>query len=163
MARFAQAIWPESGQPATIKKNRRESMSAASGPFFPDVTLAWRAATFIEGDEIPATEFLDAASKFIPIFGNYVSRDGKFFSTNILYQLDRLGSVFAPVKSDIGGNILKLKKSSSQHPDKRSIQSLIISEKAAGKHDSNGPSSALLWFSRCLPRMRISVHIDRRI
>jgi hypothetical protein len=65
------------------------------------------------------------------------------------FIVDRLGSVFAPVKSDIGGNIQKLKKALEKNADKRSIQMLIVAEKAAGKHkDATAASSALLWFSR---------------
>lgn len=44
-----------------------------SAPFFPEVTAAWKAASFVDGSQIPATEFLDAASKFVPIFGEWPS------------------------------------------------------------------------------------------
>ena len=42
-----------------------------ASPFFPDVIIAWKAAPFIDGTEIPANEFLEAAQKFLPIFGLY--------------------------------------------------------------------------------------------
>ena len=38
-------------------------------PFFPEVIVAWKAATIIYGSDIPAKQFLDAATKFVPIFG----------------------------------------------------------------------------------------------
>jgi hypothetical protein len=40
-----------------------------STPFFPDVIVAWKAAAFVDGNQIPANELLEAASKFILIFG----------------------------------------------------------------------------------------------
>ena len=40
-----------------------------ASPFFPDVIIAWKAVPSIDGIEIPANEFLEAAQKFIPIFG----------------------------------------------------------------------------------------------
>jgi hypothetical protein len=41
-----------------------------SAPFFPEVTAAWQAAaSAMAGDEIPIDAFLEAASKFVPIFG----------------------------------------------------------------------------------------------
>jgi hypothetical protein len=44
-------------------------MSGATAPFFPEVIVAWKATSILYGDEIPAKEFLHAASKFVPIFG----------------------------------------------------------------------------------------------
>jgi hypothetical protein len=38
-------------------------------PFFPEVIQAWKAAAFIDGNEIPLSEFLVASSKFIIVFG----------------------------------------------------------------------------------------------
>jgi hypothetical protein len=40
-----------------------------ASPFFPEVIAAWKATPFIDGTEIPAKEFLDAAQMFLPIFG----------------------------------------------------------------------------------------------
>jgi hypothetical protein len=47
-------------------------------PFFPEVTLAWKAAGLINGKEIPVAEFLDASSKFIMIFGVLRIRNVRF-------------------------------------------------------------------------------------
>ena len=68
---------------------------------------------------------------------------------------DRLGTVFSPVKSDIGGNIAKLKKAVSQNANKAiTLQKLVLDEKAAGKHkDSNSSATSLLWFQRCAERI----------
>jgi hypothetical protein len=44
-------------------------MMSATASFFPEVIVAWKAATILHGNEIPAKEFLHAASKFVPIFG----------------------------------------------------------------------------------------------
>jgi hypothetical protein len=40
-----------------------------ASPFFPEVIAAWQAAQVTAG-EIPADQFLEAASKFVPIFGH---------------------------------------------------------------------------------------------
>jgi hypothetical protein len=40
-----------------------------ASPFFPEVTAAWQAARPTGDGEIPADLFLEAASKFVPIFG----------------------------------------------------------------------------------------------
>ena len=40
--------------------------------FFPEVTAAWQeAAKAVVNNEIPADLFLEAASKFVPIFGRF--------------------------------------------------------------------------------------------
>ena len=55
-----------------------------SSPFFPEVILAWKTASFIEGSQIPANEFLDAASKFVPIFGRFFThRDSSMRVLNV--------------------------------------------------------------------------------
>ena len=42
---------------------------AGATPFFPEVTAAWQAAAkAMEGSEITADPFLEAASKFVPLF-----------------------------------------------------------------------------------------------
>jgi hypothetical protein len=62
---------------------------------------------------------------------------------------DRLGTIFTPVKSDVGGNVEKLKKARASNPAATTLQQLIRAEKAAGAHkDKNGASTALLWFKR---------------
>jgi hypothetical protein len=53
------------------------------------------------------------------------------------------------VKSDVGGNVEKLKKAKAKNPEAASLQDLIRAEKKAGTHkDKNGASTALLWFKR---------------
>ena len=126
----------------------------ATSPFFPDVIEAWKAAPIIEGNQIPSHEFLDASSKFILIF----SEQEYFFIFRCVHThvahccillTDRLGTVFSPVKSDIGNNIEQLKKASSQNADKKTLQKLVLAEKAAGKHkSSSSAASSLLWYSR---------------
>ncbi len=62
---------------------------------------------------------------------------------------DRLGTIFTPVKSDVNGNVEKLKKARQQNPSATTLQQLILAEKKAGTHkDKNGASTALLWFKR---------------
>uniref|UniRef100_A0A7S0N890 Glycolipid transfer protein domain-containing protein n=1 Tax=Cryptomonas curvata TaxID=233186 RepID=A0A7S0N890_9CRYP len=103
-----------------------------ASPFFPEVIAAWQAARPNADGEIPADLFLEAASKFVPIF-------------------DRLGTIFTPVKSDVGGNVEKLKKSRANNAAATTLQQLIRAEKAAGTHkDKNGASTALLWFKRAM-------------
>jgi hypothetical protein len=64
---------------------------------------------------------------------------------------DRLGVSRSPVKSEIGSNISKLQSASSQYPDERTLQKLVIADKAARKQrDTKGPSAALLGYYRCL-------------
>jgi hypothetical protein len=64
-------------------------------------------------------------------------------------RADRLGKVFFPVKSDVGGNVDKLKKALAAAPAE-TLQALILAEKATGKHkDKNSAACALLWFKRC--------------
>jgi hypothetical protein len=46
-------------------------MMSTKAPFFPEVIVAWKATTILYGNEIPAKEFLHAASKFVPIFGKF--------------------------------------------------------------------------------------------
>ena len=63
---------------------------------------------------------------------------------------DRLGPVFGPVKSDVGGNIDKLRKQCVLYPDVRTIQQLVLNErKHSTRIDPNGAASALLWYNRC--------------
>jgi len=102
-------------------------MSAA---FFPPVTEAWKKAQVKDGD-VPCTAFLEAAEAFIPLF-------------------DRLGTVFSPVKSDVGGNVTKLKAAHAKNPT-ASLNKLILDEVAAGKtKDKTSASIALLWFKRAM-------------
>jgi hypothetical protein len=60
-----------------------------ASPFFPEVTAAWQAAV-LENNEIPADQFLAAASKFVPIFG-YCSRAYvRFFYLTAFMNFNRL-------------------------------------------------------------------------
>ena len=112
-------------------------------PFLPPVTAAWQAAPLVNG-EIPAAAFLEAAAKFVPSF-------------------DRLGTIFSPVKSDVGGNVKKLNEALAAHPGHSTLHQLVLAEKAAGKHkDKNGAATALLWFKRSVPcRRRVSTILPR--
>ncbi len=59
--------------------------------------------TTIPAGDIPAAEFLDACSAIIPVFGGLVI---DCISCRLIMTIDALGSTaFAPVKSDINGNI----------------------------------------------------------
>ena len=60
--------------------------------------------------------------------------------------------MFSPVKSDVGGNVTKLKAAHAKNPA-ASLNKLILDEVAAGKtKDKTSASIALLWFKRCLQR-----------
>mmetsp|Transcript_1478 Transcript_1478/g.3990 ORF Transcript_1478/g.3990 Transcript_1478/m.3990 type:complete len:103 (+) Transcript_1478:83-391(+) len=98
--------------------------------FFPEVTASWKlAADKIVDNKVPAVEFLKAAEEFVPIF-------------------DRLGTIFTPVKADVGGNVKKLKDAHAANPV-ATIHELVIAEKAEGKHKlKTSASVALLWFKR---------------
>ena len=73
-------------------------------------------------------------------------------------RADRLGKVFFPVKSDVGGNVDKLKKALAAAPAE-TLQALILAEKATGKHkDKNSAACALLWFKRCQRRASPAHH-----
>lgn len=132
-------------------------------PFFPEVLIAWKAASIIQGHELPAKEFLDAATKFVPIFGDQIffekftipALDGYGF-----LSADRLGPVFGPVKGDVGGNIEKLRKQCKQHPDKKSLQQLVLHErKVSPRMDPDGAASALLWYNRYMKMLRLHCSI----
>mmetsp|Transcript_1477 Transcript_1477/g.3985 ORF Transcript_1477/g.3985 Transcript_1477/m.3985 type:complete len:202 (+) Transcript_1477:83-688(+) len=100
--------------------------------FFPEVTASWKlAADKIVDNKVPAVEFLKAAEEFVPIF-------------------DRLGTIFTPVKADVGGNVKKLKDAHAANPV-ATIHELVIAEKAEGKHKlKTSASVALLWFKRAM-------------
>ena len=127
-----------------------EGLGSGRIAFFPSVTGAWRDVTTFEQNELPAKEFLEAASKFIPIFGNFLLLILKCCFIIQLNAPDRLGPVFKPVKGDVGGNIEKLRKHSALHPHKRTIRELVLSEIGTKKLDSGSAAAALLWYHRCL-------------
>mmetsp|Transcript_5682 Transcript_5682/g.10875 ORF Transcript_5682/g.10875 Transcript_5682/m.10875 type:complete len:199 (-) Transcript_5682:304-900(-) len=100
-----------------------------SNDFFPPVNTKWEALP-MDGDT-PSTAFIEAVDAFVPIF-------------------DRLGAVFFPVKSDVGGNVEKLKKALAAAPAD-TLQELLKNEKAAKKHTAKEAASlALLWLKRAL-------------
>ncbi|KAJ3261543.1 hypothetical protein HK103_005381 [Boothiomyces macroporosus] len=70
-------------------------------------------------------------------------------SVEVLVKLlDSLGSAFSPVRSDIQGNVTKLKTRYDQFPDKsKTLQSIVISEKPEKKRIA---TEALLWLKRGL-------------
>ncbi|KAI9890714.1 MAG: hypothetical protein M1814_003644 [Vezdaea aestivalis] len=82
------------------------------------------------GNAISTTEFLEAAESFLPLF-------------------DILGSVaFTPVKTDMNGNIKKIRDRQLAFPAESStLQSLVRSELASKKHVA---TEGLVWLTRGL-------------
>ncbi|XP_078578259.1 glycolipid transfer protein-like isoform X1 [Branchiostoma floridae x Branchiostoma japonicum] len=84
--------------------------------------------------DIPTKPFLDACRRMVPFY-------------------DLLGeTAFAPVKSDINGNILKLTKKYSTDPDRYSTLQDIVKQEMAEKTTKakNSATDALLWLRRAL-------------
>eukprot|EP00058_Branchiostoma_floridae_P027354 XP_002612845.1 hypothetical protein BRAFLDRAFT_118409 [Branchiostoma floridae] len=84
--------------------------------------------------DIPTKPFLDACRRMVPLY-------------------DHLGeTAFAPVKSDINGNILKLTKKYSTDPDRYSTLQDIVKQEMAEKTTKakNSATDALLWLRRAL-------------
>ncbi|XP_078580876.1 pleckstrin homology domain-containing family A member 8-like [Branchiostoma floridae x Branchiostoma japonicum] len=84
--------------------------------------------------DIPTKPFLDACRRMVPFF-------------------DHLGeTAFAPVKSDINGNILKLTKKYSTNPDRYSTLQDIVKQEMAEKTTKakHSATDALLWLRRAL-------------
>eukprot|EP00286_Rhodomonas_abbreviata_P025377 CAMPEP_0181297502 /NCGR_PEP_ID=MMETSP1101-20121128/5274_1 /TAXON_ID=46948 /ORGANISM="Rhodomonas abbreviata, Strain Caron Lab Isolate" /LENGTH=199 /DNA_ID=CAMNT_0023402443 /DNA_START=231 /DNA_END=830 /DNA_ORIENTATION=- len=101
-----------------------------SNDFFPACNAKW-AELGPAGGDISATGYVAAVDAFLPMF-------------------DRMGSVFFPVKSDVGGNVKKLKDALAAAPAD-SLQALLRNEKAAGKHKNKEAAAiALLWLKRAL-------------
>ncbi|KAJ2995270.1 hypothetical protein HDV02_000925 [Globomyces sp. JEL0801] len=69
-------------------------------------------------------------------------------SETLVKLLDTMGSAFGPVRSDISGNIVKLKNRLDQKPNQsQTLQQLVLAEKAEkGKTATEG----LLWLCRAL-------------
>lgn len=87
-----------------------------------------------EDSRIETKSFLDAASEVVPFF-------------------DVLGpTAFAPVKSDINGNIKKLREKFAQDPEKfKTLQDIVESEIATETTTAkNSATDALLWLKRAL-------------
>eukprot|EP00730_Choanoeca_flexa_P003736 TRINITY_DN11492_c1_g2_i1.p1 TRINITY_DN11492_c1_g2~~TRINITY_DN11492_c1_g2_i1.p1 ORF type:complete len:200 (+),score=51.55 TRINITY_DN11492_c1_g2_i1:39-638(+) len=90
-------------------------------------------------DGIETSPFLDACAALVPIF-------------------DALGSTaFAPVKSDINGNIKKLRGWYEKDPAARNtLQAMVKLEVDAGTTKASGSATdALLWLKRALTFIRI--------
>lgn len=84
--------------------------------------------------DIPSGPFLDACAEIVPLF-------------------DALGSVtFAPVKSDINGNITKLRGKLSSNPGQFATLQAMVQEEIAAKTTtaSGSATDALLWLKRAL-------------
>ena len=80
--------------------------------------------------------FLNAAEVLVVLLGN----------ENLI--VDSLGAAFSPVKSDISGNISKLRKKFAKNPDAyKTLQMIVIAEKQ--EKDKEG-TDALLWLKRAL-------------
>ncbi|XP_066270555.1 glycolipid transfer protein-like isoform X2 [Branchiostoma lanceolatum] len=95
---------------------------------FADVQLT------VNGD-IPTKPFLDACDRMVPF-------------------LDVLGpTAFAPVKSDIKGNIKKLTQKYSTDPARYSTLQAMVKQEMATK-DKNSATDALLWLNRALQFIR---------
>eukprot|EP00047_Mylnosiga_fluctuans_P002428 m.224496 g.224496 ORF g.224496 m.224496 type:complete len:199 (-) comp11097_c0_seq1:61-657(-) len=95
--------------------------------------------TTIPAGDIPSQQFLDACSCIIPVF-------------------DALGpTAFAPVKSDINGNIKKLRGKLEQDPAKFStLQAMVADEIAKKTTTSSGSATdALLWLKRALSFIQV--------
>ncbi|PUU75822.1 glycolipid transfer protein domain-containing protein [Tuber borchii] len=83
-----------------------------------------------EGEQIPTTEFLEAAESLVTLF-------------------DLLGSTaFAAVQKDMNGNIKKIRDRQTSHPkESDTLQNLCNNELAEGKRNASG---GLLWLHRGL-------------
>ncbi|XP_057295652.1 glycolipid transfer protein-like [Hydractinia symbiolongicarpus] len=91
-----------------------------------------------EDGKIVTQSFLDACSEIVPFF-------------------DVLGSTaFAPVKSDINGNIAKLRKKLATNPEKFvTLQDIVNSEiEEKSTKAKNSATDALLWLKRALTFIR---------
>lgn len=87
-----------------------------------------------EDRKIETKQFLDAASEIVPFF-------------------DVLGpTAFGPVKSDINGNIKKLREKHAQDVERfKTLQDIVESEIEAGTTlAKNSATDALLWLKRAL-------------
>ncbi|KAJ7353920.1 hypothetical protein OS493_031367 [Desmophyllum pertusum] len=87
-----------------------------------------------EDTRIETKSFLDAASEVVPFF-------------------DVLGpTAFAPVKSDINGNIKKLREKFAKDPEKyKTLQGIVESEIEEGTtKEKNSATDALLWLKRAM-------------
>ncbi|KAL9104291.1 MAG: hypothetical protein Q9163_000732 [Psora crenata] len=87
---------------------------------------------------IPTTHFLEAAESLTTLFGQILMR-----------LLDVLGSLaFTPVKSDMIGNIKKVRDRQLAFPvESETLQSLVLNELKTKKHTA---SEGLLWLVRGL-------------
>lgn len=101
---------------------------AAAEPFIDTVKVSFADVPTTPG--IDTTSFLEASEALVGLF-------------------DILGSTaFGPVKSDLNGNITKLRKRYGEAPDKSAtLQSLVLAERAEKKKDA---TEGLVWLLRGL-------------
>ncbi|KAK6343306.1 hypothetical protein TWF730_010897 [Orbilia blumenaviensis] len=101
---------------------------AAAGPFIQNVKVSFTEVSTSPGVE--TIKFLDASSCLIELF-------------------DILGSTaFAPVKSDLSGNIAKLQKRYDAAPEQsKTLQELVLAERAEKKKEA---TEGLVWLLRGL-------------
>ncbi|TPX72355.1 hypothetical protein SpCBS45565_g00439 [Spizellomyces sp. 'palustris'] len=86
----------------------------------------------------------------VPIGANdYVEVQSFLEATESLTKLfDSMGAAFTPVKSDLQGNITKIRARYSENPEKnKTLQELVITERAEGKKTA---TEGLLWLKRGL-------------
>merc|ERR1711998_9233 len=101
-----------------------------AAPFFPPVTEKFTAAA-LDGGEVPTEKFLDACESILPLF-------------------DSMGMIFGQVKSDIGGNITKLRKSFAAAPEASVTLQKMVQADIANKTTTKSGSAteSLLWLKR---------------
>lgn len=101
---------------------------------------------------ISTTEFLDAAESLTTLFGRdiqytpYLSLE----DISLTDDIDVLGgAAFKPVKSDMIGNVKKIRDRQLAAPTvSDTLQNLVINELKEGKHVA---TEGLLWLSRSVP------------
>ncbi|KAI8921878.1 hypothetical protein PhCBS80983_g01672 [Powellomyces hirtus] len=86
----------------------------------------------------------------VPVGANdYIEVQPFLEATESLTKLfDSMGTAFSPVKSDLLGNITKLRTRYNENPEKnKTLQELVITERAEGKKTA---TEGLLWLKRGL-------------
>lgn len=109
--------------------------------FFSRVTHKFEDLVLTEEGGIPTSPFLDCCRDMIPF-------------------LDTLNSTaFAPVKSDIGGNIEKLATKYTTDPQLFvTLQSMVLHELSRNTHnEKNSSTDALLWLKRAMEFIQVFI------
>ena len=106
------------------------------------------------------TFFAKATHRYLPVPEDKRINTDSFLSAcaEIVPFFDVLGpTAFAPVKSDINGNITKLRGKYAQDPEKFvTLQDIVETEIAEGSTKAkNSATDALLWLKRALTFIRI--------